>query len=61
MLKAEELQHDDLVTDLMDQNAELQTEARPPRSELAEKKPSPTQAGAPHAVHVPVGKLVPKS
>ena len=47
-LKAEEMQHDELVTDLMDQNAELQAEAVSFRIELAEKRNSPThvEAGA---------------
>ena len=41
------MQHDDLVTELMDQNAELQAEADSQRIELAEKRNSPKKVGAP--------------
>ena len=34
------MQHDDLVTDLVDQNGELQAEANSPRTERAEKRNS---------------------
>ena len=46
-LSVEEQQHDDLVTDLMDQNAELQAEVESLRMEFAEARNSPTQVGAP--------------
>ena len=46
-LSVEEQQHDDLVTDLMDQNAELQAEVDSLRMEFAEARNSPTQVGAP--------------
>ena len=48
-LRAEELQHDELVADLMDQNAELQAEADSLRIELTETRSGPTQVGAPRA------------
>ena len=46
-LSVEEQQHDDLVSDLMDQNAELQAEVQSLRLEFAEHRASPTQVGAP--------------
>ena len=46
-LSVEEQQHDDLVADLMDQNAELQAEVESLRLEVAESRVSPTQVGAP--------------
>ena len=46
-LSVEEQQHDDLVSDLMDQNAELQAEVQSLRLEFAEHGISPTQVGAP--------------
>ncbi|CAE7904108.1 NLRC3 [Symbiodinium sp. KB8] len=46
-LSVEEQQHDDLVSDLMDQNAELQAEVQSLRLEYAEHRASPTQVGAP--------------
>ena len=45
-LSVEEQQHDDLVSDLMDQNAELQAEVESLRLEFAERRASPTQVGA---------------
>ena len=46
-LSVEEQQHDELVTDLMDQNAELQAEVQSLRLEFAEHRASPPQGGAP--------------
>ena len=45
-LSVEEQQHDDLVSDLMDQNAELQAEVESLRMEVAESRTCPTQVGA---------------
>ena len=45
-LSVEEQQHDDLVSDLMDQNAELQVEVDSLRTEVAESRTCPTQVGA---------------
>ena len=45
-LSVEEQQHDDLVSDLMDQNAELQAEVDSQRMEIAESRTCPTQVGA---------------
>ena len=44
-LSVEEQQHDDLVSDLMDQNAELQAEVESLRMEVAESRTCPTQVG----------------
>ena len=41
-LSVEEMQHDDLVSDLMDQNAELQAEVDSLRMEIAESRTCPT-------------------
>ena len=46
-LSVEEQQHDELVSDLMDQNAELQAEVQSLRLEFAEHRASPPQGGAP--------------
>ena len=46
-LSVEEQQHDELVSDLMDQNAELQAEVQSLRLEFAEHRSSPPQGGAP--------------
>ena len=45
--KVEEMQHDDLVTDLMGQHAALQAEADSLKIEVAEQRNSPPQVGAP--------------
>ena len=47
-LSVEEQQHDDLVSDLMDRNAELQAEVASLRTEVAESRTCPTQVGAVH-------------
>ncbi|OLQ12895.1 hypothetical protein AK812_SmicGene3106 [Symbiodinium microadriaticum] len=46
-LSVEEQQHDELVTDLMDQNAELQAEVQSLRLEFAEHRASPPQGIVP--------------
>ncbi|OLQ11620.1 hypothetical protein AK812_SmicGene4496 [Symbiodinium microadriaticum] len=57
-LSVEEQQHDDLVSDLMDQNAELQAEVESLRLEFAESRVSPTQVGAPYGSGVGDVRLV---